>query len=110
MKKMKLLTVTLLLFMGMASTFAKDDSKVKEVTYTCTIDCSSCKDKIMKNIPYEKGVKKVEVDIEKQLVIVSFREDKNSTEGIKKAIDKLGFQAEVKKKAPTNSPQMGEGL
>ena len=107
MKKMKLLTVTLLLFIGMASVFAKNDPKVKKVTYTCTVDCHSCEEKIMKNIPYEKGVKKVEVDIEKQLVTVSFKEGKNSTEGIKKAIDKLGYKAEVKKpeEAPTSSPK-----
>ncbi|SMO44441.1 Copper chaperone CopZ [Saccharicrinis carchari] len=96
MKKMKLLTVTLLLFMGMASTFAKDDPKLKKVTYTCNVDCHTCKEKIMKNIPYEKGVKKVEVDIKNQLVTVTFRKDKNTTEKINKAIDKLGYQAKVK--------------
>lgn len=101
---MKLLTVTLLLFMGMASAFAKDDPKVKKVTYTCTVDCHSCEEKIMKNIPYEKGVKKVEVDIENQLVTVSFREDKNNVEGIKKAIDKLGYNAEVKQDRDEEAP------
>ena len=110
MKKMKLLTVALLLFMGMTSVLAKDDPKVKKVTYTCTVDCHSCEEKIMKNIPYEKGVKKVEVDIEKQLVTVSFRTDKNTTEGIEKAIDDLGYQAEVQKpeaekEALTSSPE-----
>lgn len=97
MRKVKLWTATLMLFVGMASAFAKETPKVKEVTYTCTIDCHSCKEKIMKNIPYEKGVRKVEVDVENQLVTVSFREDKNTSEGIEKAIDKLGYEAEVKK-------------
>ena len=107
MRKMKLLTVSLLLFVGMASVFAKDDPKVKKVTYTCTVDCHSCEEKIMKNIPYEKGVKKVEVDIEKQLVTVSFRKDKNTTEGIEKALEKLGYQAEVKK--PEEAPSLPKG-
>ena len=97
MKNFKLLVVTLLLFVGITTTFAKDKPTTKQVTYVCSIDCHSCKDKIMKNIPYEKGVKKVEVDIPNKLVTVSFRDDKNTDIGIEKAIKKLGFEAKIKK-------------
>jgi len=97
MKNFKLLAVTLLLFIGVATTFAKDKPTTKKVTYECSVDCHSCKEKIMKNIPYEKGVKEVKVDIPNQLVTVSFRSDKNTTENIKKSIAKLGYEVKVKK-------------
>ncbi|TLX73443.1 heavy-metal-associated domain-containing protein [Labilibacter sediminis] len=96
MKNLKFYLATMILFVGITTTFAQNKPKVKEVTYSCSIDCHSCKEKIMKNIPYEKGVKKVVVDMEKQQVTVSFKEDKNTSEGIEKAIEKLGYKAEVK--------------
>ncbi len=97
MKKLKLLFAGLLLFIGLTGLFAKEKPKVKQVTYVCTIDCESCKEKIMKNIPYEKGVKKVIVDIPTKEVTVFFREDKNSTQELEKAIEKLGYEADIKK-------------
>jgi copper chaperone CopZ len=92
---MKLITFIAAVLMSTSMVFAKEKPKVKEVTYSCEIDCHSCKDKIMKNIPYEKGVKKVVVDMDKKKVTVAFREDKNTTEEIEKAIEKLGYAAEV---------------
>ncbi len=101
MKNLKLLLTVVILFIGLTTTYAKDKkAEVKEVTYTCSVDCHACKEKIMKNIPYEKGVKKVIVDLDKKLVTVAFREDKNSTENIEKALEDLGYEAEVKKDAP----------
>ncbi len=96
MKNLKLIIVTVCLFIGITTSFAQDKKKaVKEVTYTCSLDCHSCKEKIMKNIPYEKGVKRVDVDLETKLVTVAFREDKNSSDNIKKALEDLGFETTV---------------
>ncbi len=103
MKNLKLIITTIILFAGITTSFAQNKKKeVKEVTYTCSLDCHSCKEKIMKNIPYEKGVKKVDVDLDTKLVTVAFREDKNSTDNIKKALEDLGFETTVneKPKAP----------
>ncbi len=99
MKNLKLLFAIMILFIGLTTTFAKDKkAEVKEVTYTCSVDCHACKEKIMKNIPYEKGVKKVVVDLDNKLVTVAFKEDKNSTEKIQKALEDLGYEASVKEK------------
>ncbi len=99
MKNLKFLIAVAILFVGLTTTFAKEKKEqVKEVTYTCSVDCHACKEKIMKNIPYEKGVKKVVVDLDKKLVTVAFREDKNSTENIEKALEDLGYEAAVKEK------------
>lgn len=81
---------------------AKDKPKVVEVTYECSVDCHACKEKIMNNITYEKGVKYVNVDLETKIVTVKFREDKNTKEDLKKALEKLGYETkEVDKKEET---------
>lgn len=63
--------------------------KTKTVVYKATLHCESCKTRVEKNIPYEKGVKDLSVDMEAQTVTVTFREDKNTQENIQKAIEKL---------------------
>ncbi|MGQ1784204.1 MULTISPECIES: heavy-metal-associated domain-containing protein [unclassified Saccharicrinis] len=94
---MKLVIATLVLLIGATTAFAKEKPKTKQIVFECSVDCHSCEEKIMKNIPYEKGVKKVEVDIPGKLVTVSFREDKNTSDGVKKALEKLGYEVRVKK-------------
>ena len=61
----------------------------KTVVYDATMHCESCKAKVEKNIAFEKGVKDLKVNLDAQTITVTFREDKNSAEGIKKAIEKL---------------------
>ena len=48
--------------------------------------------KVEKNIPYEKGVKDLKVDMKTQTITVTFREDKNTTENLQKAIEKLNIE------------------
>ncbi|MFO7864447.1 MAG: heavy-metal-associated domain-containing protein [Salinivirgaceae bacterium] len=90
---------------------AQDKAKVQNVTFTCDIDCHSCKNKIMQQIPYEKGVKDVQVDIQKKEVTVEFKTAKNNTEDLIKAFKEIGFTAVVKdegakkEKAPKEEKQ-----
>lgn len=63
----------------------------KTVVYKANLHCESCKAKVEKNIAYEKGVKDLKVDMKEQTITVTFREDKNTTEGIQKAIEKLSI-------------------
>lgn len=97
MKFLKLLLPLFLLFAIVTPSQAKKAKKVKTVTYVCSIDCDHCKKTILKNIPYEKGVKNVEVDLATKEVKVSFRVDKTNDKKIENAIEKLGYTAEVKK-------------
>ncbi len=63
----------------------------KTVIYYTSIDCANCKAKVEKNLPFEKGVKDLKVDLAAKTVTVTFMEKKNTTEGIQKAIEKLGY-------------------
>lgn len=84
----------LAMMLGMAFSVKAEKKNVKTVLYHVNLHCEACKAKIEKNIPYEKGVKDLLVDLEGKTVKVSFREDKNTTEGIRKAIEKLNFQVD----------------
>lgn len=75
------------------STFSM--AQTEKIMYQCNFDCPSCEEKVMKNIPYEKGVKAVEVFYGENLVTVEFKESKNTTEGIQKALVKLGYNTQV---------------
>lgn len=83
----------------------KNKKEKKTVTYKVDMDCHACVNKIEASLPYEKGVKNLKISLEKKEVTVTYRKDKNSDEGIIKAINNLGYKAKVKedKKVETKS-------
>jgi len=72
------------------------NAQIKTVIFQCNFDCPSCETKVMKNIPYEKGIKDVKADYEQKLVTVEFKESKNSVEDIQNALIKLGYNTDFK--------------
>jgi copper chaperone CopZ len=76
------------------------NSKEETVVFSVSMDCHSCEQKIKKNIPYEKGVKDLTVNLEKKQVTIKYQTDKTDKDKLKKAIEKLGCTCEeVKEKA-----------
>ena len=76
------------------------NKKTVTVRFDTSIDCQNCVNTIMKNIPFEKGVKDVKCDLKTKIVTVEFIPEKNSKEQIRRAIEKLGYTArEIKEKA-----------
>jgi len=92
-----MLVALLMLFSANAYTAEKDANKNSKQTvlFSVSMDCTSCKNKIEKNIAFEKGVTDLKADLSTQTVSVTFRSDKNSVEGLIKAFKKLGFDAKV---------------
>ncbi|MDR1756328.1 MAG: heavy-metal-associated domain-containing protein [Culturomica sp.] len=91
MKTIKKVVLLLAALFGVLASPAADKKELTTVAYQAAISCENCKAKLEKNIPFEKGVKKLTVDLEKKTVTVTFRRDRNNAEKIKKAIEKLGF-------------------
>jgi copper chaperone CopZ len=54
----------------------------------------------MTNLPHEKGVKDVKCDLSTKEVTVTYQKEKNDSEELKKAIEKLGFTAKNVNKEP----------
>ena len=85
--------VLMMAFMLIAAVSVNAEKKgEKTVIFNANLHCKSCVAKVEKNIPFEKGVKGLKVDMETQTITITFREDKNNEENLKKAIEKLDIQ------------------
>lgn len=86
--------VLMMTFLGAGNAMAKDDTKkVETVEYSLTPapHCQNCVNKIKGNLRFEKGVKNIEVDLEKKSVRISFSPKATSEEKLKEALKKIGY-------------------
>ncbi len=92
MKKVLFTALSLLLVAGIVQANPTKKKKEKTVTYNVELDCHMCQKKIEENIPFEKGFKDMDVDIEKNIVVVKFDPTKTDSIKIAKAIEELDFK------------------
>ena len=99
------LTLTLILMAGTATAVQAQDKKQKknanleEVTFVTTIDCKNCVKKVEANLPYEKGIKDMKVNLDDRTVWIKYDATKTDKEKLAAAIVKLGYEAEEVKPA-----------
>lgn len=88
---MRLLTILLTFFIGSNVSAQKglDHLDIKSSTV-----CDMCKETIEKELIYEKGVKKVNVDLTTSTVHVEYDAKKNTPEKLRGALIKLGYAAD----------------
>ena len=67
--------------------------KKETVTFLVSMSCESCQKRIESNIPYEKGVTDLKVNLPKKLVTIEYRSDKTSADKLKAAFKEMGFTA-----------------
>ncbi|MBQ3365027.1 MAG: cation transporter [Muribaculaceae bacterium] len=93
MKKLILLIAMLLtMTVGLAK-----DIKTVVLTTVPQMHCENCEKRIKENIRFEKGVKKIETDVEHQTVTITYDADKTTVENLIKGFEKIKYQArEVK--------------
>jgi periplasmic mercuric ion binding protein len=70
------------------------DDKLKEVKIKTSAVCDMCKTAIEKDMAFEKGVKSAELDLETKMLKVVYRTDKTDLDKIRKAINKVGYDAD----------------
>lgn len=99
MKKIILMSLVALLGIGVANAQEPKKAEKKSVTTTFVtdIDCAGCAKKVNNTIPYEKGVKDVEVNVEEKTVTVTYDPTKTNDETLVKAFTKIKIKAEPKK-------------
>jgi len=98
MKRYLIIALTLLMIAGTAA-FAQDkkqkkQANIQEVTFVTTIDCKNCVKKVEANLPYEKGIKDMKVNLDDRTVWIKYDADKTDKEKLAAAIVKLGYEAE----------------
>ena len=74
-----------------AQIFKKSKSEIKDVTFNVQLHCKNCVKKVQENIAFEKGVKDLQVSLEKQTIAIKYDASKTSEETLKNAIVKLGI-------------------
>ena len=98
MKRYLIIALTLLLVAGTAA-FAQDkkqkkQANIQEVTFVTTIDCKNCVKKVEANLPYEKGIKDMKVNLDDKTIWIKYDADKTDKAKLAAAIVKLGYEAE----------------
>lgn len=81
--------LAMLVGVAVAAPKQKAEKKIATVVFTTDLDCHHCAQKVMNTIPYEKGIKDVQVDVPTKTVTVKYDEAKNSVELLTKAFESI---------------------
>jgi periplasmic mercuric ion binding protein len=65
-----------------------------EIKIKTSAVCGMCKDKIEQGLAYEKGIKDISLDVETKIVTVKYNPAKITPDAIRKAISRLGYDAD----------------
>jgi copper chaperone CopZ len=87
-------TVIFLSMMLLTAGLYAADGKFETIKIKTSSQCDMCKERIEEALAFEKGVKKAELDVETQMVTVTYKTSKTSPERIRKAISKVGYDAD----------------
>jgi copper chaperone CopZ len=74
--------------------YGQDESKFKKIEVKVSLQCEMCKERILNNLSFEKGIKDIDVNIEEKTVTVTYNSDKTTPEKIRTAISKIGYDAD----------------
>ena len=98
MKKVILMCLVALFTVGAVSAQKPQKGGKQNATtvFVTDIDCAGCAKKVNDTIPYEKGVKDVQVDVDAKSVTVTFDPSKTNNETLVKAFAKIKIKAEAK--------------
>ena len=86
----------LLLWIGISLTALGQSAKKEEtVSIKTSAVCGMCKDRIEQGLAFEKGIRSVTVDIKTKIASVGYNPLKTTADDIRKAISKLGYDADT---------------
>ncbi|MCU0408836.1 MAG: heavy-metal-associated domain-containing protein [Bacteroidales bacterium] len=89
----KYIAAALLLIVPLLASGQEKQKTTETVKYKTSIDCQDCVNKIMGNLPQEKGIKDVKCDLATKEVTVTYSKDKSNPDQIKRSLEKLGYTA-----------------
>ena len=75
--------------------FGGKELRVLTVTTTPEMHCQNCEKKIKENIRFEAGVKKIETNLEKQLVVITYDPANTDSKKLTEAFAKIGYSIKV---------------
>jgi len=101
-KRMKKILLTIMLLAMCAVVFGRT---VQTVTFDTKLHCKQCVKKVVENVSFIKGVKDLEVSLEKQQIKVVFDPAKTSVEALSKEIKSLGYPVSVASSSEPAAPK-----
>ncbi len=78
---------------------AAPKKNLEKVIFSVGLHCQNCVKKVQENISFEKGVKALEVSLDKKTVTITYDPAKTDAAKLQKAIEKLGYKVESCRKA-----------
>lgn len=75
----------------------KAKKNVKDVIFATNMHCENCAKKLRENLAFAKGVKSLDISLEKQRIYISYDPSKTNEETLAGIIKKLGYKADVVK-------------
>ena len=85
----------LIIIAAMLIALGGKELRVLTVTTTPEMHCQNCEKKIKENIRFEAGVKKIETNLEKQLVAITYDPSKTDSKKLTQAFAKIGYTIKV---------------
>lgn len=89
---MMLGALALLSLSNQAAQAAPSKKDVKTVVFDVSVHCKSCKEKIERNVAFEKGIKEINASVDERTVTVRYDAAKTDPEKIAAAIRRLGYE------------------
>ncbi len=104
MKKIFIIIATMALC---TSAWAED---IRTVVFTTSpqMHCESCEKKIKNNIRFEKGIKRIETNVDEQTVTIKYDAEKTTAEKIQEGFKKIGYDARILKEGEKVTRQEDE--
>ena len=65
-----------------------------EIKIQTSAQCEDCKERIEKNIAFEKGVKDVNLNLEDKVLTVKYKTNKTTPEKLREAVSDIGYDAD----------------
>lgn len=84
--------ILLILLLTTSAVFAQKD--VETITIKTSAVCDMCKETIEKEMAFTKGVTSASLDVETAMLTVSYKSTKTDPGTIRKAINKIGYDAD----------------
>jgi mercuric ion binding protein len=93
MKTLKIFAIALISFF-ITTNIQAQNAKNEVIDIKVSSQCSMCKETIERTLAFEKGIVKADVDLETDVVKVTYKKSKTTPEAIKKAISFAGYDAD----------------
>lgn len=112
MEKIKFMLIACLMVFIATESFAggrKANKNIETAVFQADEMCKTCEKKILEYIPFQKGIKDVEVNLENQTVTVRYDKRKSSPKAIIALLAKLDIKAVQTKAEPTTEKKCSKG-